>query len=309
MYDTTNFWVSAKRVGDCTPTLNALEDISRTLYNDRKRYYIHGRLQNYDVFLGDAGVSVKGGSLCKWQLGNNYEPLTRQGAEDAVTSLSDALHLPLAEAKVTRLDFGACFVLHEPTNVYLEQLGALQDAERTKDRTSLYYHSAKGVLCLYDKNAETISHSGTIPKQYQNKNVLRYEQRLMYPTQINTAFQTAVAGATLYNANFFAKVVELWKSKYNEIEKLTNVKAKEIVTTMNTKEFQAYCVARTVAQMGGLENMLNVISESQAQKQITRFEARRKRDYLKKMCSISVLKSGTPKQCELLQKINEYAKQ
>lgn len=304
MYDTTNFWVSAKRVGGCTPTLNALGDVSRTLYNDRKRYYIHGRLQNYDVFLGDAGVSVKGGSLNKWQLGNNYEPLTRQGAEDAVTSLSDALHLPLAEAKVTRLDFGACFVLQEPTNVYLEQLGALQDAERTKDRTSLYYHSAKGVLCLYDKNTETISHSGTIPSQYQAKNVLRYEQRLMNPTQINTAFQMAVTGATLYNANFFAKVVELWKSRYNEIGKLSNLNE---ATIMNIKELQAVLIAQRVEQLGGLEAVIKSINENLKQKRITRIDAKRKRDYFKKVFDVANANNETA--TELTEKINEYAKQ
>ena len=303
MYDTTNFWVSANRVGDCTPTLNALEDVSRTLYNDRKRYYIHGRLQNYNVFLDDAGVSVKGGSLNKWQSGNNYEPLTRQGAEDAVNSLSDALHLPLAEAKVTRLDFGACFVLPEPTNVYLEQLGALQDAERTKDRTSLYYHSAKCVLCLYDKNAETISHSGTIPSQYQGKNVLRYEQRLMHPTQINTAFQMAVTGATLYNANFFAKVVELWKSRYNELEKLENL---NFMYIDSIKDYYKVCAYIVNEQHGGMEAVFNLIKKAQSQG-LDRRKAQRFRDTVKSV--YEGLTEAQQKEIEeLTKKINEYEK-
>ena len=67
----------------------------------------------------------------------------------------------------------------------------------------------------------------------------------------------------------------------NYFKKSTSMQNSKIYL-LGTKEFQAYCVARTVAQMGGLENMLNVISESQAQKQITRFDAKRKRDYLKK---------------------------
>lgn len=304
MYDTTNFWVSAERVGDCTPTLNALEDVSRTLYNDRKRYYIHGRLQNYDVFVGDAGVSVKGGSLNKWQLSNNYEPLTRQGAEDAVNSLSDALHLPMAEAKVTRLDYGACFVLSEPPSVFLEQLGTLQDAERTKDRTSLYYHSAKDVLCLYDKNTETKTHSERVPTKYKGKNVLRYEQRLMNPTQINTAFQMAVTGATLYNANFFAKVVEVWKSRYNEIEKLENL---NFMYIDSIKDYFKVCAYIVNEQHGGMDAVLNLIKKAQNQG-LDRRKAQRFREAVKSVYE-GLTESQQKEIEELTQKINEYAKQ
>lgn len=86
--------------------------------------------------------------------------------------------------------------------------------------------------------------------------------------------------------------------------------------TLGTKELQAYCVAQYITQIGGLSVALQEIKTGQKQKRITKQDAKRKRDYLKKAFamfgtvaetattqakaneikpSASVLKSGTPK--------------
>lgn len=51
---------------------------------------------------------------------------------------------------------------------------------------------------------------------------------------------------------------------------------------LGIKELQAFCVAQYITQIGGLNIAIQEIKKGQKQKRITRFEARRKRDYLKK---------------------------
>ena len=65
---------------------------------------------------------------------------------------------------------------------------------------------------------------------------------------------------------------------------------------LGTKELQAYCVARTVAQMGGLNVAMQEIKAGQKQKRITKQDAQRKRDYLKKAFAMygNVTETVTP---------------
>lgn len=51
---------------------------------------------------------------------------------------------------------------------------------------------------------------------------------------------------------------------------------------LGTKELQAYCVARYITQIGGLNVALQEIKAGQKQKRINKVDAKRKRDYLKK---------------------------
>lgn len=65
---------------------------------------------------------------------------------------------------------------------------------------------------------------------------------------------------------------------------------------LGTKELQAYCVARYITQIGGLSMALQEIKAGQKQKRITRIDAKRKRDYLKKAFAMysNVTETVTP---------------
>lgn len=55
---------------------------------------------------------------------------------------------------------------------------------------------------------------------------------------------------------------------------------------LGTKEFQAYCVAQYITQIGGLETVIESINENLKQKRITKQNAKRKINFLKKVCSM-----------------------
>lgn len=65
---------------------------------------------------------------------------------------------------------------------------------------------------------------------------------------------------------------------------------------LGTKEFQAYCVAQYITQIGGLSVALQEIKTGQKQKRITKQDAKRKRDYFKKAFAMfgNVTESVTP---------------
>ena len=66
--------------------------------------------------------------------------------------------------------------------------------------------------------------------------------------------------------------------------------------TLGTKELQAYCVAQYITQIGGLSMALQEIKQGQKQKRITKQDAQRKRDYLKKAFAMygNVTETVTP---------------
>jgi hypothetical protein len=182
----------------------------------------------FQITLNSRGVNIKNGSLCKYYLGDNFQTLGRSDTQRAIEKLSDALHLPIDKATVSRLDVAQNFIVKNPVNVYYNHLGELKHSGRAAVTNgagtieTLYYYQSKGLLIFYDKIKEQKDKRQSIPEPYQNRNVLRYEQR--YQKRLPKAFNVErVTAAMLYNESFYINLLDTWKNNYFSIKKINDI--------------------------------------------------------------------------------------
>ena len=131
MYDTVNFRLKQYEAGgiDFLAETPCYFDVTGT-HNFNGETVLSGNLNGLKITVRRSGVNVKGGSLCKWYLGDNFQSMGRGDVKKAIEKLSDTLHLPIERASVTRLDIAQNFIVKHPTSVYYNHLGILAYAKR-----------------------------------------------------------------------------------------------------------------------------------------------------------------------------------
>lgn len=274
MFDTVNFRLfqsEAAGIDFLAKTSCYLENVGQHNYNGD--IVITGSLQGLKISLNRYQMKIKGGSLCKWFLGDNYQTMGRSDTQRAIERLSDTLRVPISKATVTRLDIAQNFITRHPPEVYLNHLGALRYHKRCPMAGigSLYYTGAGRQLCFYDKNREQKSHKEPIPELYEGRNVLRYEQR--YTQRLASQFNVSeVTGAMLYDEAFYIGLLNRWKETYKAIQKINDISLN--FEAMKTKQ-QLYKmgVLSLIEQAGGVWQMYEQINEAQKQGELTKKQA------------------------------------
>lgn len=223
MYDTVNFWLPQSKAGGVdflTETPYYLENVGEHIYNNGE-IVITGNLNGLKIILKEHQMKIRDGSLCKWYLGDNFQTMGRGDTQKAIERLSDTLHVPIREATVTRLDIGRNFETRFPPEVYFNHLGSLRNFIRLKEPNGIYYCQSSKQLCFYDKIAEPKAHKAFIPKQYEGKNVLRYELR--YLERIAAKLHVKeVTAAMLYDEAFYIGLMNRWGDAYMAIQKIND---------------------------------------------------------------------------------------
>lgn len=285
MVDTVNFRLLQSEAGGVdflaeTPCI--LENVGVHDYNGEA--VITGDFNGLKISLNRYQMKIKGGSLCKWYLGNNYQTMGRGDIQRAIEKLSDTLHVPMSKATVTRLDIAQNFITRHPSEVYLSHLGALKHATRLQEPNGIYYNLTGGRLCFYDKNQEQKSHRELIPELYEGRNVLRYEQR--YTNRIASQLKVSeVTGAMLYDEAFYIILLNRWKEAYKAIQKINDVSLN--FQAMRTKQ-QLYKmgVLSLIEQAGGQLQMIEQINEAQKRGELSKKQAFDLRQAINEACKI-----------------------
>ena len=285
MYDTVNFRLLQSEAGDVdflAETPCYLEEVGEHYYNGEVA--ITGGLNGLKVSLNRYQMKVKGGSLCKWFLGDNFQTMGRGDTQRAIERLSDTLHLPMSKATVTRLDIAQNFITRHPPEVYISHLGMLKYATRLQEPDGVYYSQAGGRLCFYDKNREQKNQREPIPELYEGRNCLRYEQR--YTQRIASQLKVGdVTGAMLYDEAFYIGLLNRWKDTYKAIQKINDVSLN--FQAMRTKQ-QLYKmgVLSLIEQAGGQLQMLEQINEAQKRGELSKKQAFDLRRAVNEACKI-----------------------
>lgn len=285
MYDTVYFRLTQNEVSN----VDFLAEIPCYLDNVGEHCYggqtvISGTLNGLKITLNRWQMKIKDGSLCKWYLGNNFQTMGKRDAKDAISALSDALHLPIDKALITRLDVAQNLIMRYPADVYFSHLGLLRYATRLQEPGGIYYNRTGGRLCFYDKNREQKSHKEPIPDLYIGRNVLRYEQR--YVGRVAAQFKTQEAtGAMLYNEGFYIAVMNRWRDDYLSIQKINDISLN--FNSMKTKQ-QLYKmgILALVERSGGQLQMIDQIKDAQKRGELTKKQAFDLRQAVNEACSI-----------------------
>ena len=275
-----------------------ITDISEHHYNNG--IVITGCLDNLKVSCNEYQIKIKDGSLCKWYLGDNLQTMGRKDTERAVEKLSDLLHLPIGKALITRIDVSQNFIMQHPPKVYMNHLGAMKNAARLEEPSSLYCRKQDCGLCFYDKAREQRDKKEPLPELFENRNVLRYEQR--YERRIAKHLGVAeVRASMLYDEAFYIDLLNRWRDAYTSIQKINDVQL-NFEVMRNKKDLNRMGVLALVENVGGLNAMMNQIAEAQQQGKLNKKQAYDLRQAVKDACA---LKDGLVVENEAIAELNK----
>ncbi len=304
MYDTVFFRLTKADANG----VDFLEDLPRFLddvgvHDYRGFTFVSGSLNGLKVKANSCHMDVRGGSLCKFLLGDNYSTMGRRDTQQAIEKLSDSLHLPMDKASVTRMDVAQNFIMRHPVPVYLNRLGALRYADRLEEPNGLYYTLGGGRLCFYDKNREQKSKNGTIPDLYTGRSVLRYEWRVFQRLAAKFGMNE-VTGAMLYNEAFYIQILNGWKDGYQAIQKINDIDTTLNLQMMKTvRQFHRAGVLSLIEKAGGQIQMLNQIKEAQQRGDLTKKQALDLRKVVNEACQVK--EDGLTAQNEAIKELDK----
>lgn len=217
MYDTINLRLLNHGNNDYAKNiLPYLEEVAEHYLQNQRT--ITGNVGRLYIEASKTELKIRGGSICKWYLGDNFQTMRKTDMKAAIEKLSDIIHVPIKKAEVTRIDIGQNFLMRFCPVVYLGYLGDLSRTQRLQQSNGLYYKTDRRILCFYDKIKES-KYSQKIPPLYKDKNILRYEIRFCK----NIAYQMGVnelRAEMLYNGRFYISLLNRWRDNYNNIQKI-----------------------------------------------------------------------------------------
>ena len=218
MYDTVKLSYSLldNIVPKDTEVFNNLVNITESIDVHTQSNWITGKAKNMVIRRNANSMTVQG-SLPKYQYGNNLQTLQRADTGLIIEELSDLISTDLRKARLQRVDFSTNIITEHKPQYYYRFLGHLTRFYRHSDNSSLYYNQGCKKLLFYDKIKDAKAKQMPIPKQYQNKNVLRYEMRLL--KQVKKFFKRDVLANDLINKQLYNYLLDKWYEYYKEIEK------------------------------------------------------------------------------------------
>lgn len=257
--------MSRATVGEYSAIAYYLDETEDTLNHQTGEVKTFGRLGGLRVNLYIGGVSIVG-SLAKFHFGNNVATLDRHTTAQAIEHLQDALHIDLAEARVTGMEFGANLMMMHPVSDYLPLLGAMPRQERAESFGSVYYQGSgkqhPKVFTFYDKIADANRKGMDYPESLQDANLLRYEMRLngRLPQRLNVPKVTA---STLTESRFYRMMVQQWQEAYFSISKRQQIKTEYMSEIKNVTDAYDVFVARLLS-MAGQDQIAEYLKELKA---------------------------------------------
>ena len=244
MYDKVKLWIDRGMAGEnyfAIPQYLTQANSVTNLKNGEERVY--GSLDGLKITLYIGGLSVVG-SLPKYLFGNNICSLDRHTTAQALEKLSDALHIPVNEAKVTELEFGTNFVMKHTPQSYIFRLGDMARMSRCYAGSSLYYKgtgkSERKTFVFYDKGQEYVETGKDSENALNGANLLRYEMRLK-GRLANLLKVPEVQASTLTDISFYRKVLKYWQDSYFSIIKINQAKTNAMGEIHWTSFYRIQC--------------------------------------------------------------------
>ena len=269
MLDSLHIWLSKEKASNT----DLLAETPCYLVNVSQHYkdsqvYLSGHIENLRVNINQSGVSIKG-SLPKYFLNDNFNTLQRQDIERAFEKLSDDLHLPLIDAKITRLDIAQNFITKYKPENYYNYLGESQYFNRMEQPKSIYYSNRNRTKLFYNKIAEGKSKNYSIPEVWNNSNILRYEYRLT--SRLSQHFKTEELKAKdLYNESFYISLLDEYVKEYEQIKKNNQINF-NLNIMKSPKDFIKQMALLKIQEIGQNE-VMKIIEEMRTKKVFSKKE-------------------------------------
>jgi len=249
MYDTIKCYYSFEE--NHKPPLDMVMKNLKSIkeHNDRDTgsFWISANASNLRISYNERSLSIQG-SLPKYYYGNNFKTLNRSTAAYSIEQLSDLISVDLLNAKVSRVDVSTNLITKFDPKYYYEYLGHLPRYKRVDNGTSLYYFQKTKNLLFYDKTKWAKDAKQPVPKEFQNKNIFRYE--LAIKKDVHKFFSNPIYLKDLLSRNTYHYMIDEWLQHYQNIQKQNN--KIEIMTELikSPKDFDNQLLTGIVKSLG-----------------------------------------------------------
>ena len=271
MYDTVSFWKDRVDTSGGNPfeVLPYLTGITER--KNAQEYSCTGTITGYNVFVSDRGLWMVGSLAKMYFEGDNVPTMTRKSTELAIQKLCDEFHTDMRRAHVKRIDVASVIPTKRPPTDYFGYLGSKAYFKRLQAALeTLYYNNHQRQLVFYDKKKESI----TVPESWNN--VLRYEYRLL--KRINKQMKADVRAETLYNEDFYMKVVFAWRDEFKSIQKIKEQSFNmDNITTVRDAETALFAHLLQQSGQGIIDDFLNELKANSIFKERPRYSELKKR--------------------------------
>ena len=236
------------------------------------------RLRNMRISILGSDIKIRG-SISKFIAGTNLTTLSAKQISQAFGEMSEALHLPVKKAMVTRFDAGINVITNELPGAYFDTLGRLPRYERcTFGMNTLSYHLQRRSVQFYNKKAEMKKKKFSIPKEYIDKNIMRYE--VQWKKAVSRQWKRDIYAYTLTKPAYLRLVAKRMQTIYNKIPKMQGLRIRKAT---KFKEVKKLLVSIGIEKLGGINEVLNYFESEKDAGNITSNDYGRIRDGLLKI--------------------------
>ncbi len=250
----------------------------------RKQGQFWGNSGNLRACVNPYSVTLSG-SLPEWFLSDNLQTINRQQTKQAIEKLSDSLSLPMARARVKRIDTAANLTMKFPLDVYFGRLGELSKFEKVPLPNGWRYSQHRRQLEFYDKIAEMKRKRKAIPGLFKDRYIMRFEYRYLYDLP-HLLKLSEIRGETLYNDTFYQSLIQRWKEGYFSIEKATQNNNRPMPTENKFKtpnDLLMFLSYERLQEPGSEARAIQLIKDYQQKGDLSKMQAKRMRDTLSKI--------------------------
>ena len=305
MYDKIKLWAARTRA---TPDVSRfLDKAKEQIDHETGEVCTFGSLNGLKVSIYMGGISIIG-SLAKFLYPNNIYPLDMNSTAQAIEKLSDNLHLPITDAKVTGLEFGRAFVMAHPVESYLSKLGDMPRLLRYHFDVGTLYYKPRGkqqpkVFAFYDKKADAAAKGMVLPVGFEDANLIKYEMRFngRLPQQMGVP---DVKASTLSESGFYRQMIKRYQENYFAISKLNQVKTDVMSEIKTVSDAFDMLVARLIN--GSDQTQITAFVEELKEAKV--FEDRKNYTRLKRKIQEVATKAGVTTSDELIRELDDEIK-
>lgn len=244
--------------------LGLLENLSER--NDKKfNYRMSGTYKNLNVTFSESYLMITG-SLNKYWYHSNVGVFTHTDFTNAIAQLSEDFQVNLFNALLLRIDIAATLRVKYPVKCYLNSFTRKEKTERKPYENGVYFSNTSREIVFYDKVLETNKRRQTIPEEYADSHLLRYELR--FKKKIANSLKNGesyVLVSDLCDYKFHVKLLQWWLKEFKAIAQEKQILLDPSCGITQVKDFQAQLMLLGIKAMGGfakLNDNLQLISDN-----------------------------------------------
>lgn len=311
-YDTLKILLPKSEIKTCSyfsEVPKILTNVADYIPRSSHKHSVLGNFKNFRIRLNDNGISITG-SISRYYNGTNLHTLDIKKAREAISKLSDELHLPIKKGIIRRLDVAENFQMINEPSFYYPMLGETFNYRRLEQNNGIEYRQGKKRpghkgMVFYDKIIQHRNCEELIPVELKNKYLLRYELRFL--NRLREQFKMPeINVSNIFTEVFYRKVTDIYQSEYFKIKKIRQMN-NSFGKCSNVKQLQKQLLLSGIEKEGGELIVLQNIERLRKENKLNKMQTNRLKNKVKSLCNTAQLTFESEAILELDKKVMDCA--